>query len=401
MYSPISAQTLSPAKARRTKKLLLLGASGSIGKSTLEILRRDPGIELTGVSVHSSADRLLEILTEFPTIRYAALSGISEVPGSIANRPGLWTDAGEGSLERLVEKTAPYTDTVLTAVVGAAGIGPTLAAIAAGKKIALANKETLVTAGPVIEEALRASKNAVLVPVDSEHNALFQLLLGTESADLRRAILTASGGPFLSKSREELKAVTREEVLSHPTWSMGPKITVDSAGLINKGLEIIEAHHLFQIPYSQLDVLIHPVSHVHALVETRDGYRLMANRPSMQFPIAHSLYYSDPAEGLESLATAPDAWPALEFRAVDTEQFPGFRVCMQAASRGGTAPAILNASNEVAAGLFLDGLIQFTDIPRLLELVLGQSSIADQGDLSVFLAADREAREQTRRLAKL
>lgn len=400
MYSAISAQTLSPARARRTKKLLLLGASGSIGKSTLEILRRDPGIELTGVSVHSSAERLLEIIEEFPSIRYAALSGVDEIPGGL-NRAGLWVEAGQGSLERLVEKASAAVDTVLTAVVGAAGIGPTLAAIGCGKKIALANKETLVTAGPVIEQALRASKEAVLVPVDSEHNALFQLLIGTESADLRRAILTASGGPFLSRSREALQAVTRAEVLSHPTWSMGPKITVDSAGLINKGLEIIEAHHLFQIPYNQLDVLIHPVSHVHALVETRDGYRLMANRPSMQFPIAHSLYYSDPAEGLESLATPPDAWPALEFRAVDLGQFPGFRVCMQAAGRGGTAPAILNAANEVAAGLFLDGLIQFTDIPRLLELVLGQSSIADQGDLSVFLAADREAREQTRRLAKL
>lgn len=399
MFSPISAQTLAPARAKRTRKLLLLGASGSIGKSTLEILRRAPDIELAGVSVHSSADRLLEILAEFPTIRYAALSGCEEVPSSLANRPGLHVDAGEGSVSRLVEKSAANVDTVLTAVVGAAGIGPTLAAIAAGKKIALANKETLVTAGPVIEEALRQSRDAVLVPVDSEHNALFQLLLGTESADLRRAILTASGGPFLNKSRDELKAVTRAEVLSHPTWSMGPKITVDSAGLINKGLEIIEAHHLFQIPYSELDVLIHPVSHVHALVETRDGYRLMANRPSMQFPIAHSLYYPDPSEHLESLATAPEVWPALEFRSVDPGQFPGFQICMQAARRGGTAPAILNAANEVAAGLFLDGLIQFTDIPRLLELVLGRASIADQGGLPVFLAADREAREQTRSLA--
>lgn len=398
MWSPISAQTQAPARARRTQRLLLLGASGSIGSSTLEILRRDKSIELVGVSVHASAARLKEVLDEFPSVQYAALSGLPEVPPDLLSR-GIHLDAGEGSLERLVEKASPAVDTVLTAVVGAAGIAPTLAAIRTGKKIALANKETLVTAGSVIEAALRTNASACLVPVDSEHNALFQLLLGTAPEDLRRAVLTASGGPFLNRSTAELKNVTKAEVLSHPTWSMGPKITVDSAGLINKGLEVIEAHHLFQISYEQLDVLIHPVSHVHALVETNDGYRLMANRPNMQFPIAHSLYFPAPAENLSGLDTPPEAWPSLEFRRPDLERFPGFRICMEAAKRGGTAPAVLNAANEVAAGLFLDGLIQFTDIPRLLELVLGRVSVADGADLSACLAADRQARELCQSLA--
>jgi len=396
-WSPISSQILSPARSYPTKKLVLLGASGSIGNSTFEVLKHAE-IDLVGVSVHSSLKRLCEILTDFPSVRYGAITGSVASADFEALKSRFQSVrffcGSEGAGEMLAQARENGADTVLSAVVGAAGIKPTLAAISLGFKIALANKETMVTAGPVIEHALSCAKDVCILPVDSEHNALFQLLIGLDPQHLRRAILTASGGPFLSRSPDELKKVRREEVLNHPTWSMGPKITVDSAGLINKGLEIIEAHHLFGIPYDSLDVLIHPVSHVHAFVETTDGYRMMANRPSMLFPIAHSLFFPDPAPILPALATAPDAWPALTFRQVDENQFPGFSICMHAARAGGTAPAIFNAANEVAAGLFLDGLIQFTAIPRLTEMVLASSQIESGTEAELYLEADRRAREQ-------
>ena len=400
-FSEYSAQISAPARAKRTRKLILLGASGSIGSSTLSILP-ESGIELVAVSVHGKADRLAEIISKFPTIRYAAITDPEMAQGLArlsASFPSVQFFSGSNGLVELVRLGAQAgADTVLTAVMGSAGIAPTLKAIQIGLKIALANKETLVTAGPVIENALALSR-ACIVPVDSEHNALFQLLLGVEPEHLRRAILTASGGPFLSKSKADVEKVSRDEVLNHPTWSMGPKITVDSAGLINKGLEIIEAHHLFGIPYSQLDVLIHPVSHVHAMVETPDGYRMMASRPTMVFPIAHALYYPDPVPEL-GIATRPESWPPLEFRTVDTEQFPGFRLCMEAARAGGTAPAVLNASNEVAAGLFLSGLIQFTAIPHLIELALDRIPVQKGTETGLYLEADARARALTSEMAR-
>ncbi|MCE9600076.1 MAG: 1-deoxy-D-xylulose-5-phosphate reductoisomerase [Spirochaetia bacterium] len=404
-WNPVSAQVIAPARSKRTEKLVLLGASGSIGSSTLDILRRNPGqIELIAVSVHSSLPKLADILNAFPSIKYAAITGIQspETLTDFSRQFGAvkFFSGAHAANELLNAGRAANADTVISAVVGAAGISPTLRAIELGYKIALANKETMVTAGPVIERALADSKDASMVPVDSEHNALFQLLLGLHPSHLKLAILTASGGPFLNRTAEEVKRVRREDVLNHPTWNMGPKITVDSAGLINKGLEIIEAMHLFSIPLEQLDVLIHPVSHVHALVETSDGFRFMANRPSMLFPIAHALYFPEPPPVYSDIVTRPDAWPSLEFRKVDEAQFPGFALCMRAARAGGTGPAIFNAANEIAAGLFLDGLIQFTDIPVLLEMVLSASSIEKGSELGLYLEADARARESTHALSK-
>lgn len=397
-WNPVSAQIVAPARSRKTSKLVILGASGSIGTSTLEILTRNPDeIELIAVSVHSSLPRLAEILTRFPSIKFAAITGtqppesLTEFSKQFAGVKFFW--GAHAAAELLSAARTEKADTVISAVVGAAGIAPTLRAIELGYKIALANKETMVTAGPVIERALASSKDASIVPVDSEHNALFQLLLGLDAPHLKLAILTASGGPFLNRTPAELKQVRRQDVLNHPTWSMGPKITVDSAGLINKGLEIIEAMHLFAIPLNKLDVLIHPVSHVHAVVETADGFRFMANRPSMLFPIAHALYFPESPPVYPDVVTRPEAWPALEFRKVDPVQFPGFALCMEAARNGGTAPAIFNAANEIAAGLFLDGLIQFTDIPVLLEMVLSTSRIEQGSELGLYLEADARARE--------
>ena len=402
---------LNHENAAPTRSLVILGVSGSVGGTTLEYLRENPEIKLAGLSVHSSVRKLRECLGSFQVSR----AGISdpdvydtEIAGLQSEFPEVDFFRGEEGLVEMIQVAHQGgADTVLTAVVGACGIKATFAALELDMKVALANKETLVTAGPAIENFLekklaasrknRSLRAPVILPVDSEHNAIFQLLEGMPSRHVHRVILTASGGPFRDREAGEIKNVSRAEVLNHPTWAMGPKITVDSAGMINKGLEIIEAHFLFSLPYESLDVLIHKHSLVHGMVATVDGgYLFCGSHPNMVFPIAHSLLYPDPVPRRHAVATPPDEWPGLEFERVSAEKYPGFSVCMAAARAGGTGPAILNAANEVAVELFLDGQINFSDIPRLLADVLDKMEVEAGVELGLFLQADERARRLTR-----
>lgn len=416
-------ELLNAGAATRTRSVVVLGASGSVGGSTLEFLKACPeaDISLAAVSVHGSVDRLREILTEFPGVRLATITSpdaYKEHNAALRRDFSHVTffNGSDGALSMIEAAVANGADTVLTAVVGAAGIAATMLALRLGVKVALANKETMVTAGPAIEALLRdraagqvnqsdatnqsSGKRPVILPVDSEHNAIFQVIHGLRPDHIRRVILTASGGPFRDWPIQKIQNVSRAEVLNHPTWSMGPKITVDSAGMINKGLELIEAHFLFSIPYAALDVLIHKDSYVHGMAETSDGgYLLCASRPHMVFPIAHSLLYPDPVPNAHSMATSPQTWPGLEFEEVQPDRYPGYAICRAAGEQGGTAPAILNAANEEAVRLFLDDVIGFTGIPALIDAVLNRLPIESGTDLEIFLEADRAARELARETA--
>lgn len=419
MISGRCCELLNAGAARRTKSVVVLGASGSVGGSTLEFLQAAPEseIELAAVSVHGSVSRLREILNDFPRTKFATITSESAFDAHSAalrrDHPGcVFFRGSDGALSMIEAAVAAGADTVLTAVVGAAGIQATMLALRLGVKIALANKETMVTAGPAIqallEERHRAAAAAsvadqapVILPVDSEHNAIFQVIYGLRPDHLRRVILTASGGPFRDWPLADIGNVSREQVLNHPTWSMGPKITVDSAGMINKGLELIEAHFLFSIDYAQLDVLIHKDSYVHGMAETRDGgYLLCASRPHMVFPIAHALLYPDPVPSPHGMATAPPQWPELAFAEVEPVRYPGYALCRAAGEAGGTAPAVLNAANEEAVRLFLDDVIGFTGIPALIDAVLNRMPLNSGTDLEIFLEADRAARELARETAR-
>jgi len=387
---------LNAQASRKTERLIVLGASGSVGTTALNFLKTVTDIVPVGISIHTSITRLREILSEF-SIPHVAITDADVYTESIGQLkrdfPTVRFYSGEsGCIDMIYTAGA---DTVLTAMVGASGIRATMAAFSLGMKVALANKETMVTAGPAIEESVKRNANRpVIIPVDSEHNGVFQLLLGVPDHHLNKIYLTASGGPFREMAPERIKTVTREEVLNHPTWAMGAKITVDSAGMINKGLEVIEAHYLFSVPYEKLAVLIHKNSFIHAMVETIDGGFLMAgSTPNMVFPVAHALYYPDAVSVKHPHATAPDAWPDLCFEPVNLERYPGFRLCVEAGKSGGTAPAILNAANEVAVASFLAGIIEFTDIPPLIEMVLAEIPIERGVELDLFLEADRRARQ--------
>lgn len=385
--------------ARPSRSVCLLGASGSVGSTAIRYMRRNPEIRPTAISVHRSTDLLRSLLKEFSSsIRLAGISHDATFQNDAdslrAEFPQVRFFGGASGIVDLVRESD--CDTVLTAVVGAAGIDATVEAVRRGCKIALANKETLVTAGPAIQreaEKARASGLPVcFLPVDSEHNAAFQLLEGMQNRRLRSLILTASGGPFFLRSLDEIRHVSRDEVLNHPTWKMGPKISVDSAGMINKGLEMIEAHFLFDLGYDRLEVRIHRDSYVHAMVRTTDGGMLLAaSAPDMVFPVAHALCYPDPVPVEHAPIDCVD-WPALSFSSVDEQRYPGFRVCLQAGKRGGTAPAILNAANEVAVQLFLDGGLLFHQIPDAIEATLQSVAIEDGDELGLFQEADRKAR---------
>lgn len=397
--------------ARPTERLVLLGASGSVGTTASRYLAGNPDIELTAVSVHSSVDRLTELLRLHPSIRRAAISDPLAYQRAVS-ADGLREQfarveffcGDDGLVEMTRVAASDGADTVLTAVVGACGIRATIAAIEQGCKVALANKETLVTAGPAISALLakgeQKSSRASILPVDSEHNAIFQLLEGLRPDHLSRVILTASGGPFRDMDPAEIAGVSRAEVLNHPTWSMGPKITVDSAGMINKGLELIEAHFLFGIGYDQLTAFIHRDSIVHGMVETHDGgYLLAASAPDMIFPVAHTLRYPAPVSYRHASAQSAPQWPALRFEEVAPERYPGFTLCLAAGRAGGTAPALFNAANEEAVRLFLEGVLRFSQIPEMIGSVLDSIASESGTELELFLEADGRARRHVREAA--
>ena len=379
------------------RTIAVLGATGSIGTSALDVIARHPdSLRATVLAAGSQVEALVALCAvhrpEHAVIAdpscYAALrDGLRDA--------GLATEAhaGDTPLEALVSGAA--CDTVVAAIVGAAGLRSTLAAARAGKRLLLANKESLVLAGELLMAAANGA-NAEIIPIDSEHNAIFQCLRSRQTqGDVRRIILTASGGPFRGRSRDSLEDVTREQAIAHPKWSMGPKISVDSATLMNKGLELIEAHHLFEIPGEKLDVLVHPQSLVHSLVEFVDGSTLaQLGLPDMRTALAVGLGWphriESGVEGLDLLAHRN-----LEFEAPDTDAFPCLRLAWHALASGGTAPAVLNAANEVAVSAFLQGKIGFLAIPALVEATLDRLPAASADSLDVLLAADAQARRLT------
>ncbi|HEX7089769.1 MAG TPA: 1-deoxy-D-xylulose-5-phosphate reductoisomerase [Longimicrobiales bacterium] len=373
----------------------LLGSTGSIGRSALAVLARHPErFRLVALAAHRRVTELAaQVLRYRPEI---AVLVDGESPGPEAEVPGTRWVRGEGAL--LEAATHPAVDVVINAVVGAAGLQATLAALQAGKRLALANKESLVAGGPLVLEARRQG-GGMLVPVDSEHSAILQCLRGAGEREVRRLVLTASGGPFRNWEREALEEVTPDQALRHPTWEMGAKITVDSATLANKALEVIEAHFLFGLPYDRLGAVIHPQSIVHSLVEFVDGSVLaQAGFPTMELPILYALTHPDRIEDTGAPRFDPVAASPLTFEPLDEARFPAFRLGVEAGRAGGTAPAVFNAANEVAVASFLDGELPFVRIPEVIERVLAAHEPAPIDSLEVVLEADGRARAIARKV---
>jgi 1-deoxy-D-xylulose-5-phosphate reductoisomerase len=381
-----------------SRRIVLLGATGSIGRSACRVARDLPGrVQVAGLSGFRN---MAQLAVEANALRPAALAVPDEAAGAelrtlLDYRPERIFTGGD-SLERLA--TIEEADIVLVAIVGTGGLRPTLAALEAGKDIALASKEVLVMAGELVMEAARRGGRRIL-PVDSEHNAIFQCLEGREPGHVKRLILTASGGPFRMWAEDRLRAVTREEALRHPTWRMGEKITIDSATLFNKGLEMIEARWLFGLGIGSIDVVIHPQSIVHSMVEFVDGSVLaQMSHSDMRFPIQYALTWPDRLAGsLPRLEFAKLG--KLDFEEPRYDVFPALDLARQAAGRGGTVPAAFNAANEVAVAEFLAGRIAFPRIWGIVAGVLDQTPDGAAADLAAVLAADRRAREVATRLA--
>ncbi len=371
------------------RRLLLLGSTGSIGTQALDILDRADDLELVGLSAERSWEALVAQAREHGVDRVAIAD-----PDAAARAAEAWTGgevlAGAEGLVRLVVESG--ADLVLNALVGSAGLGPTVAALGEGIDLALANKESLVVGGELVV-ALAEATGAQILPVDSEHSALHQLIAGERAGTVDRLVLTASGGPFRGRTREQLQDVTIEEALAHPTWQMGGKITIDSATLMNKGLEIIEAYHLFGVPYERIDVVVHPQSIVHSLVQLCDGASLAhLGYPDMRVPISYALHYPERAEvPVPALDLA--ALGSLTFEPVDEDAFPCLRLAREAAAAGGTAPCVLNAANEVAVHAFLRGELRFTDIAAVIDAALDELPAEPVRAFESLYEADRAARE--------
>lgn len=374
------------------KKIAILGSTGSIGTQTLDVVARNPDeYEIVGLAAGRNAALLLEQAQRFrPRVVSVADTALAEqIRGQLP--PETRVVAGE---EGLIEVAAGAgADFVMCALVGSVGLASALAAIEAGAAIGLANKETLVTAGHLVM-ARAAAKGVPILPVDSEHSALFQCLHGDDRQALKRLVLTASGGSFRDKTRDQLAQVTVADALKHPNWSMGAKITVDSATMANKGLEVIEAHWLFDVPYEQIDVVIHPESIVHSMVEFADTSVIaQLGNPDMRVPIQYALTYPhrrpSPSAALDLLAHG-----ALHFRPMDTDRYPMLRLAYEAGKAGGTAPAVFNAANEMAVAKFLREEIPFLAIDSIVESVLGKHQVVPSPDLEAIREADRWARSE-------
>ena len=371
------------------KRLLILGSTGSIGTQALDVCTRSSELELVGLSAERSWEALVE---------QARAHGVTDIaladPDAGARAAETWTDgrvlAGPEGLVRLVVESR--ADLVLNALVGSAGLGPTVATLGEGIDLALANKESLVVGGELVT-ALAEATGAQIIPVDSEHTALHQLLAGQPPGAVERLTITASGGPFRGRGRDELKDVTVKQALAHPTWAMGGKITIDSATLMNKGLEVMEAHHLFGTPYERIDVVVHPQSLVHGIVQLADGAMLAhLGPPDMRIAISYALHGGEsaplPIEPLDLAAVG-----ALTFEPVDLDAFPCLRLAGEAARAGGTAPCVLNAANEIAVHAFLEGRLRFLEIPAVIERALSELGSEPVRSFESLYEADRRARE--------
>ncbi|MCW8798816.1 MAG: 1-deoxy-D-xylulose-5-phosphate reductoisomerase [Prosthecochloris sp.] len=374
------------------KSLSILGSTGSIGLSTLDVVRQHPDrFTITGLAEGHDVTLLAEQIREFkPSIVSVRDEASANQLRELIGESGLEIRWGiEGAA---VVGEADGSDMVVSAIVGAAGLVPTVRAIKAGKDIALANKETLVVAGQLVSELVRKHK-VQLLPVDSEHSAIFQSLSGHRTEDIERIILTASGGPFRKTPAEELKLVKPEQALKHPQWSMGAKITIDSATLMNKGLEVIEAHWLFNMPAEKIGVVVHPQSIIHSMVEYIDGCVMaQLGAPDMRAPIAYALSWPERCEsGIKKLDLTQIG--TLTFEEPDMKRFPALRLAFDALREGRTYPAVLNAANEIAVAAFLNNNIGFTDIPAIVDKTMQAHEALTPVDLDEYLAVDRWARE--------
>jgi 1-deoxy-D-xylulose-5-phosphate reductoisomerase len=370
------------------RRLLILGSTGSIGTQALEIVAHSDELELVGLSAQGKWEQLVAQAREFAVDRVALTD-----PDAAARARDEWDgevlDGAEGLVRLVLEARA---DLVLNALVGSAGLGPTVATLGEGIDLALANKESLVVGGELVMQLAEAT-GAQVIPVDSEHSALHQLIAGEQPGTVEKLVLTASGGPFRGRSRAELEDVTVEQALKHPTWAMGGKITIDSATLMNKGLELIEAHHLFGLPYERIDVVVHPQSIVHSLITLNDGAALAhLGHPDMRVPISYALHHPERVDvpAIRPLDLADVG--ALIFERVDDEAFPSLRLAREAAAEGGTAPCVLNAANEVAVHAFLNGRLPFLGIPAVIEATLDRLGSQPIRAFETLYEADREAR---------
>lgn len=374
------------------RRVAILGATGSIGRSTLDLVERSPdSFEVVALTARNNVDELAAAARRTGA-KLAVVANPERLDALRGRLEGSGCRASYG-LEGLIEAATGDADWVMAAIVGCAGLVPTMSAIRAGKTVALANKEALVTAGSLMTDAAVAS-GATLLPVDSEHNAIFQCLAGSRAEDVARLVLTASGGPFRSTPLERMREATPAEAVAHPRWSMGAKISVDSATLMNKGLELIEAHHLFGLPSERIDIVVHPQSIVHSLVEFVDGSMLaQLGSADMRIPIAYTLAWpgrmDTPAERL-SLADIG----RLDFEAPDPERFPALRLARQALQSGDGAAIVLNGANEVAVDAFLNGRIGFCDICRFVEQVLDDLAAPAPGSIDEVVALDAQTRER-------
>jgi len=372
------------------RKVAILGATGSVGTSTLDLIERAPDrFEVVALTAATNAEALAAAARRTGA-KLAVIADEAHLPLLRERLAGSGCTAATGT-EALLEAAAGEAEWVMAAIVGCAGLEPVMAAIGAGRTVALANKEALVSAGALMTDAASRA-NSTLLPVDSEHNAIFQCLAGSRREDVSRLLLTASGGPFRTASAAEIHAATPAQAVAHPNWSMGAKISVDSATLMNKGLELIEAHYLFGLPSQRIEIVIHPQSVVHSLVEYIDGSVLaQLGSPDMRIPIAFALAWPErmptPAERLDLARIA-----RLDFEAPDPLRFPALTLARDALEAGGAAPAMLNAANEAAVAAFLAGAIGFADIARLVAKVLEKGETAAPRTIDDVLEIDRAAR---------
>lgn len=372
------------------RRVSIFGATGSVGTSALDLIGREPdAYEVVALTANSDVEGLAAA-ARVHKAEIAVIADTSLYEPLRAALAGSGVEAAAGP-DGLVDAARMDVDWTLAAIVGCAGLQPTLAALEGGRTVALANKESLVSAGALMMEAARAS-GATLLPVDSEHNAIFQCLAGGAISDVRRIILTASGGPFRTFSTDQMAHVTPAQAVKHPNWSMGAKISIDSATMMNKGLELIEAHHLFPVGLDRIEVLVHPQSVIHSMVEYRDRSTLaQLGSPDMRIPIAHALAWPQridtPCAPLD-LATIG----RLDFEAPDMERFPALRLARDSIASGGARPAIMNAANEVAVAAFLDGRIRFLEIAMIVAETLERYSPETPQSIEDILEADRMAR---------
>ena len=381
---------MQPTETSSSKRLLILGSTGSIGMQALDVYRLSGELELVGLSAERSWEALVEQARAHGVPRIALADEDAAARASEAWTGGEVLAGAEGLVQLVVESGA---DLVLNALVGSAGLGPTVATLGEGIDLALANKESLVVGGELVV-ALAEATGAQIVPVDSEHTALHQLLAGQPPGVVERLTITASGGPFRGRARQELQDVTVKQALAHPTWEMGGKITIDSATLMNKGLEVMEAHHLFGTPYDRIDVLVHPQSLVHGLIQLADGALLAhLGPPDMRIAISYALHGGESVElGIVPLDLA--AVGELTFEAVDLEAFPCLRLAGEAARAGVTAPCGLTAANGIAVHAFLESRLRFTQIPEVIERTLSELGSEPVRAFESLYESDRQARTE-------